>query len=411
MKKTKITTQAKILSDQLVAWRREFHKHPELGFQEHQTAAKVADEMQHLGYRVRKGVGRTGVVAEMGQGHPVVAIRADMDALPLQETNVVPYASEVPGVMHACGHDAHTAIALGTASLLAQNTHPGTVRFLFQPAEEVADEDGISGARRMIEDGAMEGVDATLALHVDSSVPVGEIRVSDGPSSAGVDTFYARIIGRGGHGAAPHKVVDPIHIAGHVILLLNGIVSRRLHPIEPAVVSLGSIHGGQATNVIPESVTLSGTIRYMNFDIQQQIHSEIERALSIAQTLGGDYKLNIEIGYPPMYNDGQVVRLIEKAARKILGEKHVKPPKEDMGAEDFGFFSKLAPGAMFMLGCRIERDERKHHSPRFDIDEACLPVGAAVMTEAALMLLKQGKAKSSASKSAPDVLVGVFTGE
>jgi len=391
MKKTKITTQAQEITNQLISWRREFHKHPELGFQELRTAARVAEEIACLGYRVQKGVGRTGVVAEKGEGHPIVVIRADMDALPLQEANIVPYVSEEPGVMHACGHDAHTAIALGTASLLAQNEHPGTVRFLFQPAEEVADEEGLSGAQRMIEDGAMDGADATLALHVDSSVPVGEIRVSDGPSSAGVDTFYAKIIGRGGHGAAPHKVVDPIHIAGHVILLLNGIVSRRLHPIEPAVVSLGSIHGGQATNVIPESVTLSGTIRYMNPEVQRQIHIEIERALSIAQSLGGDYKLNIEIGYPPMYNDGQVVRLIEKAARRILGEKHVKAPKGDMGAEDFGFFSNLAPGAMFMLGCRIERDERKHHSPRFDIDEGCLPVGAAVMTETALMLLKQEK--------------------
>jgi amidohydrolase len=391
MKKTKITTQAQEITNQLISWRREFHKHPELGFHELRTAARVAEEIERLGYRVRNGVGRTGVVAEKGDGHPIVVIRADMDALPLQEANNVPYASEEPGVMHACGHDAHTAIALGTARLLTQNEYPGTVRFLFQPAEEVADEDGLSGAARMIEDGAMDGVDATLALHVDSSVPVGEIRVSDGPSSAGVDTFYAKIIGRGGHGAAPHKVVDPIHIAGHVILLLNGIVSRRLHPIEPAVVSLGSIHGGQATNVIPESVTLSGTIRYMNPEVQKQIHVEIERALSIAQSLGGDYELNIEIGYPPMYNDGQVVHLIEKAARRILGEKHVKAPKGDMGAEDFGFFSNLAPGAMFMLGCRIERDERKHHSPRFDIDEACLPVGAAVMTEAALMLLKQDK--------------------
>ncbi len=391
MKKSKLSTQAYEMTDQLVAWRREFHQHPELGFQEFRTAARVAEVLERLGYRVQKGVGKTGVVAEIGQGHPIVAIRADMDALPLQETNAVPYASTVSGIMHACGHDAHTAIALGTASMLAQSEHPGSVRFLFQPAEEVADEEGLSGAPRMLEDGAMNEVDATLALHVDSSVPVGEIRVSDGPSSAGVDSFYAKIIGRGGHGAAPHKVVDPIHIAGHVILLLNGIVSRRLHPIEPAVVSLGSIHGGQATNVIPESVTLSGTIRYMKPEIQGQIHSEIERALSIAKTLGGDYRLNIEIGYPPMYNDGQIVHLIEKAGRKLLGEKHVKVPKGDMGAEDFGFFSNLAPGAMFMLGCRIERDERKHHSPRFDIDEGCLPVGVAVMSEAALMLLKQEK--------------------
>lgn len=196
-----------------------------------------------LGYRVRTGVGRTGVVAERGQGHPVVAIRADMDALPIQEANNVPYASQVPGVMHACGHDAHTAIALGVATLLAQEALLGTVRFLFQPAEEVGDVEGISGAPRMVEDGAMEGVETVLALHVDSSVPAGDIALEAGAPSAGVDTFYATVIGQGGHGAMPHKVVDPIYIAGHVILALHRIVSRRLDPLDPAVVSIGTVEG------------------------------------------------------------------------------------------------------------------------------------------------------------------------
>ena len=377
------------IEEQLVAWRRECHAHPELGFQETHTAARVAAMMESLGYRVRPGVGRTGVVAERGQDHPIVAIRADMDALPLQEANDVPYASQVPGVMHACGHDAHTAIALGVATLLAQETFPGTARFLFQPAEEVGDEEGISGAPRMVEDGAMEGVDVVLALHVDPSVTVGDITVGAGPTSAGADTFYATVTGRGGHGAYPHEVVDPIYIAGHVILALHGVVSRRLHPFDPAVISIGSIHGGQTDNVIPDQVEMSGTIRYMEPEVQKQIHAEIERALGVAKALGGNYTLRIEPGGSPMVNDEEVVDLIREVATDLLGAEHILPHRKEMGAEDFGAFSALAPGAMFMLGCRIEGDERKGHSPRFDIDERCLPVGAAILAEAVLRLLRK----------------------
>lgn len=380
--------RAQSIHDHLVAWRRDFHANPELGFQEERTSARVAAILKSMGYRVRTGVGRTGVVAELGDGPPVIAIRADMDALPILEANDVPYASQIPGLMHACGHDAHTAIALGVAEILSAETFPGAIRFLFQPAEEVADVEGISGAPRMVEAGAVEGVDIVLALHVDASLPVGDITIDAGPSSAGVDTFYATIIGRGGHGAAPHKVVDPIHIAGHVILAFHGIVSRRLHPYEPAVVSIGSIHGGEADNVIPDRVELSGTIRYMAANVQKQIHAEIERALEVARALGGDYDLRIEIGYPPMYNDASAVSLIKENAVDLLGAGHVKTPKREMGAEDFGFFSDLAPGAMFMLGCRIDGDERKHHSPRFDIDERCLPVGAAVLSQTVLRFLR-----------------------
>jgi amidohydrolase len=377
------------IADQLVGWRREFHMRPELGFQETRTTARVVKELESLGYRVHTGVGRTGVVGELGQGHPIVAIRADMDALPIQEANDVPYASQVPGVMHACGHDSHTAIALGVATLLAQETFPGTVRFLFQPAEEVDDDEGVSGAPRMVEDGAMEGVDTVLALHVDSSVPVGNITIETGPASAGVDTFYATIIGQGGHGAMPHKVVDPIYIAGHVILALHGIVSRRLHPCDRAVVSIGSIHGGQADNVIPTEVQIVGTIRFMRAKVQKKIHVEMERALEITQALGGDYALKIETGCPPMVNDADVADLVRQVATDLLGAKHIQSAKEEMGAEDFGAFSELAPGAMFMLGCRIEGDERKAHHPRFDIDERCLPMGAAILAEAALRSLRQ----------------------
>ncbi|RLC74789.1 MAG: amidohydrolase [Chloroflexi bacterium] len=382
---------AQKIKEQLTVWRREFHAHPELGFQETRTSARVAEILTPLGYRVRTGVGRTGVAAERGEGHPIIAIRADMDALPIQETNDVDYASQVPGVMHACGHDCHVAIALGVATLLSEEQFPGTVRFLFQPAEEVGDDEGISGAPRMVEDDAMEDVDAVLALHVDAALPVGDIIVGAGPVSAGVDTFYATVIGQGGHGAMPHEVVDPIYIAGHVILALHGIVSRRLHPAAPAVVSIGSIHGGQAENVIPESVKMSGTIRFMELEVREQIHAEIERALKMAQTLGGDYTLHIELGDMPLLNDAEVVDLIRDVAVELLdGEEHVRPNKPEMGAEDFGVFTDLAPGAMFMLGCRIEGDERKHHNPRFDVDERCLPIGAAILAEAALRLLRRG---------------------
>jgi amidohydrolase len=379
--------RAREIEDQLVAWRREFHTHPELGFGEVRTAARVAEVLGDLGYRVRTGVGRTGVMAERGQGHPTVAIRADMDALPIQEANDVSYASRVPGAMHACGHDAHVAIALGVATLLGRETFPGTVRFLFQPAEEVGDDEGVSGAPRMVQDGAMEEVDVVLALHVAPDLAVEDIVVDVGAISAGVDSFFVTIFGKGGHGAMPHEVVDPVFIAAHVVLALHGIVSRRLHPLDPAVVSIGSIHGGAAENVIPERVDMSGTIRFMEVEVQKRIHAEIERALEIARTLGGDYSLRIEHGGRAMVNDERIVDLVREVAADLLGDDHVQSRRPEMGAEDFGAFSELAPGAMFSLGCLIEGDVRKLHSASFDLDERCLPVGAAILAETALHLL------------------------
>ncbi|RLC99038.1 MAG: amidohydrolase, partial [Chloroflexota bacterium] len=262
--------KAKALQSQMVTWRRDIHMHPELGFEEQRTSALIAEIMNGLGYRVRTGVGKTGVVAELGDGKPIVAIRADMDALPIQEANQVPYKSKNDGVMHACGHDAHVAIAMGIAKLLTDEEFSGTVRFLFQPSEET-DDGEFSGAPRMIEDGAMEDVDNVLALHVDASTPTGEIEVATEFASAGVDTLYATIIGQGGHGSAPHEVIDPIFISGYVILALHGIVSRKLKPSDPAVISIGSIHGGVADNVIPVEVELLGTIRYFTADVQEKL--------------------------------------------------------------------------------------------------------------------------------------------
>ncbi len=298
--------------------------------------------------------------------------------------------SQVPDVLHACGHDAHVSIALGVATLLAAESFPGTARFLFQPSEEREDEEGISGAPRMIEDGAMEGVDAVLALHVGASIPVGDIFLDAGPASAGVDTLYLTLLGRGGHGARPQETIDPVYISAHVILALNAIVSRRVAPFDQAVISIGSIHGGQVDNVIPDRVEMTATIRYREKEVQQQLHAEIERALGVAQALGGDYEYRIAIGYPPMNNDAKMVNLLRAVAADLLGMEHIQTPKPQMGAEDFGFFSDLAPGAMFMLGCQIEGDGRQHHNPRFDIDERCLPIGAAILAEAALRFLTRG---------------------
>jgi amidohydrolase len=379
--------KALAMQEQLIAWRRDFHRHPELGFQETRTSQRAAEILEGIGCRVRRGVGRTGVIGELGQGLPVVAIRADMDALPILEANGAPYASEIPGLMHACGHDAHTSMALGAAALLAKEQFPGRVRILIQPSEEVNDSEGLSGAPRMIADGAMQDVSMIIAAHVDPDIPVGKICNVSGPASGGVDSFYATIFGKGTHGAWPQAGVDPIFIAGHVILAMNGIVSRRLDPFAPAVISIGTIHGGQAENAIPDRVELTGTTRFMAKSVQEQIHTELRKALEVSCALGGDYELKIVVGTPPMWNDAAVVERIQQAAWRLLGPDCQVPAVDSLGAEDFGCFSEVAPGAMFSLGCRIEGSERLLHNPHFDLDEGCLAVGAAIFAETVLNYL------------------------
>jgi amidohydrolase len=380
------------IQNKLVAYRHEFHKFPEVGFTEVRTSTKVTEVLMNLGCRVRKNVGKTGVVGELGRGLPIVAIRADMDALPLQENNQMEYTSQIPGIMHACGHDAHTAILLGVAELLAKDANlPGTVRFLFQPSEEKADSEGYSGAQRMAQDGAMGGgVGMALALHVSAHIPVGQISVESGPASGGVDSFRASILGSGGHGSRPQETVDPIYLAAHVLLALHGIVSRRLNPFDPAVISIGSIHGGNADNVIPNQVDIAGTIRFMETAVQEQLHAEIKKAFEVARVLGGDYKLQFEAGGMPMINDARVVHLIQQVATDLIGSENIVPPQPGLGAEDFGVFSALAPGAMFSLGCKYEGDEREHHNSRFDVNDECLPYGVAILAETALRYIRSG---------------------
>jgi amidohydrolase len=386
--------QSHALFEDLVHWRRDFHMHPELGFDVHRTAGIVADELEKMGYRVRRGVGRTGVVADFGDAGPTIAIRADMDALPILEARDREYVSQVDGKMHGCGHDAHTSMALGAAALLARENFPGRVRFLFQPSEEVADSEGISGAPRMVQDGALEGVDMVIAQHVDPHSPVGTIAISAGVSGGGVSSWYGAVLGVGGHGAHPDKAIDPFFLLGQVIAGLNAIVSRRMNPFEPAVVSIGQIHGGFTENVIPERVELTGTMRFTSDPVRQKLEEEIQRAFEVTRVLGGNYELRFEFGCPPIINHESASQLIKATAGDMLGAANVHAITPTLGAEDFGSFIENIPGAMFTLGTRLEGDERALHHPRFDIDERALPVGTAVLVATALRYLRSTQPES-----------------
>lgn len=381
--------QANAISEELIEWRRDFHMHPEIAFDLHRTAGIVANELEKMGYRVKRGVGKTGVVAEIGEGGKLVAIRADMDALPIFEQNETDYVSQNEGKMHACGHDSHTAMALGAAQILAKEKLPGRVRFLFQPCEETADEEGKSGAQRMYAEGAVEGVDYVIAQHVDPTHPVGTITINEGPSGGGVTSWKATIYGKGGHGAYPHVSNDPFVMLAHVIMGINSVISRRLDPFEPAVISIGAVNGGFAENVIPDKVELMGTIRFTSLDIEKQIRVELTRIFEIVKTLGGDYKLEFLFGGMPIINDKFVADTIASVGRDLLGEGSVLPMVKSLGAEDFPEFLRDAPGAMYMLGTKIEgRPVYELHHPKFDLDERALPIGTAVLAETALRFLR-----------------------
>lgn len=377
--------QAQALRQRLVELRRTIHQHPELGFQEVETAKLVAETLESLGLRVDTGVGKTGVIGHLGQEGPMVAIRADMDALPIHEQNDVPYASRVPGVMHACGHDAHVAMALGAATLLSETELPGQVRFLFQPSEESADAEGKSGAVRLVEDGAMRDVDAVVALHVEARLETGQVKVGAGPICAASDAFEATITGKGCHGAFPHLGVDPIFISAQVISAIQGIVARRVDPTQPSVVTVGSIHGGTAGNVVPSQVVLEGTIRSLDDSVRREMAQELERALEVSRALGGDFRLEISEGYPVLANDEDIAQFIRDVATELLGADSVHTELPEMGAEDFSILVSQAPGALFSLGVKHRGtvEARRLHNPDFDIDEDALPVGAAILAETA----------------------------
>ncbi len=387
---TNFLEKAQEIEQNIIAWRREIHQNPELGFEELQTANLVAKTLNDMGVEAEVGVGRTGVVARIGDGNGrKIGIRADMDALPIHEAVDLDFKSQVDGKMHACGHDAHTAMLLGVAQILHDMPDlSGEIRLLFQPSEEKWDDDGISGATAMIDDQALEELDHVIALHVDSTLPVGEIKVGDGYVLAAVDTFDATIFGEGTHGASPHMGVDPIWIQAQVISAIQGVRARQTDPTSASVITIGAIHAGVAPNVIPDKVEIRGTIRSFDEEIREQLHSGLKQCFEISKALGGDYELSISRGYPALYNDAGVAGLLRDISAQYLGREnaHVAVPK--MGAEDFSYMTQKAPGAMLFLGAKYDEVHRPHHSPIFAISEDSFKYGTAILAETAVRLMQ-----------------------
>ena len=388
--------EAESLRDELVAIRRDLHMHPELGFQEFRTATMVAEKLGGLGYEVQTGVGQTGVVGLLQGGQPgdkVVLLRFDMDALPIHEENDVPYRSQTPGVMHACGHDAHVAVGIGVATLLARHKDsvPGTIKLMFQPAEE-----SLGGAMSMIKDGVLEGpkVDYALGLHVSSTHPLGTAAVRSGALLAASDRLEITVRGRGGHGAHPDQTVDAVLVAAQLIVALQTIVARSVNPLEPGVVTVGAIHAGKAGNVIAETAELRGTVRSFSQEVRKLLHRRIhEVAAGVAASFGATIDVTIVLGVDPTINAPRPTAVMHRAVAAVLGEEQINTTYQTTGGEDFSAVLERVPGNFFMLGAR--NDERglnfPHHNPRFDIDEACLPQGVAILCDAAMRVL-QGEA-------------------
>jgi len=372
----------------VIADRRHLHEHPELGFQEVETARFVADRLRALGVEdIRTGIAQTGATAlirgRQGPGKTVL-VRADMDALPIEEENEVDYRSKQAGVMHACGHDAHTAMLLGVGRLLMErrDRFAGTVKLLFQPAEE-----GPGGAKPMIEAGVLNDppVDAVLGMHMAQEAPLGVIALRAGPAMAASDGFTLVIHGKGGHGARPQSTIDPIAVGAQIVVALQTIVSREVDPTESAVVTVGAFRAGEAANVIPDTAELRATVRSFSPDVRQQLARRIEEVVrGIAGAMRAEVDFQYRFGYPPTVNDPVMTDLVRAAATELIGAERVVESPQMMGAEDFSYFLEQRPGCFFYVGSRNE--ERGliwgHHHPRFDIDEEALGVGIATMTAA-----------------------------
>ncbi|MCB0228898.1 MAG: amidohydrolase [Anaerolineae bacterium] len=389
-----LAVAAQEMMGQLVAWRRDLHRHPELAFQEHRTAGLVAGSLAQLGLEVQTGVGQTGVVGilEGARPGPTVLLRFDMDALPINEETGLTYKSEVAGKMHACGHDAHTAIGLGVATLLAsrQDDLPGRVKFMFQPAEEIA-----GGARAMIADGVLETPvpDAAFGLHVWSMTAVGQAVVKGGPLWASADKFDVEITGRGAHGALPHQGVDAIVVAAHAITQLQTVVSRSIDPLEPAVLSIGEISGGSAFNVIAERVMFSGTLRTFDQAVRELIIQRMHKVFGgVCAAFGASYALDISFHAPPLVNDPDAAEHVRRIAAEILGADAVADGPMLTVAEDMAEILNRVPGCFFVLGAMPDRNglpAEPHHSPRFEIDEQVMPLGVAILAGVAEEYLRR----------------------
>ncbi len=381
------------LKDRVIRVRRDIHKHPELSGQEEHTKYLVKGILEIEGYEIKEFENHNGLVADLvvDRSKPFVAIRADMDALPIQERTGKPYASEVPGVMHACGHDAHTAIAVGAAIAMTQvkDSLPVNVRFIFQPSEEVNE----GGASQMIEDGALEGVKAIFGLHVYPYLMTGQIGYKYGVMMASADTFEIEIFGKSAHGARPHEGVDAILVSSLVVNSLNHIISRRIDPLHPAVISLGTVEGGTAPNVICDHVRLTGTVRTVNEKVRKNIPAMMEDAIKgNCHCMGAKYKFHYDFGNPELINTDWAVDIIVQEARKIVGEENVIDLKDPvMGGEDFSRYLQLVPGAFFRLGvCNPKKNTCvSQHNPKFDIDEDALPIGMKVLAASAIEAMEK----------------------
>lgn len=365
---------------QVTEWRRHLHRFPELSFQEQETAAFVADRLKEMGYEPRTGVGGVySVVAvlEGGKPGPTIALRADMDALPIQEEADVEFASTRPGKMHACGHDAHTAILLGAARALRQvRTHvAGRIVFLFQPAEELPP----GGAKAMVEAGVLDGVDAVFGVHVSNPVLTGQLGFRPGPVNANSDSFKVTLYGKGGHAAGPHNTVDPIVMLGAAISAVQSIHSRNLNPIDQAVLTIGWVRGGDANNIIPEKVEFGGTIRTFDTKVQTMIHARLKTVMEgVAAAFGGRAEVESSYGYPVLNNDAAMTELARSVAAMVIGQENIVSPPAGLGGEDFAYYAQARPACFARLGTGTPATlTLPAHNPRFVIQEDSFKVGVA----------------------------------
>ncbi|MEX2541038.1 MAG: amidohydrolase [Trueperaceae bacterium] len=391
------------LYPEMVEIRRDLHMNPELSFEEVRTPHLVAERLEGLGLEVRTGVGGRGVVGLLRGGRPgrTIALRADFDALPIQEENDLPFASLVPGVMHACGHDIHTAGLLGVATVLSEVREqlPGNVVFIHQFAEEVTP----GGARSMVEDGCLDGVDAIYGSHVLSTLPFGQVGVCAGAAMAAVDTFDLTIFGRGGHGASPHMTTDPIVVASQLVMNLQQIVSRHVDPLEPAVVTVGSLHAGTVHNVIADTAHLKGTVRTYSSEVRADIEQAVRRIVAATCDLAGARaELSYRPGYPAVFNHPEETATVERLARDLFEDDAVVQVEPVMGGEDFAYYLEKVPGTFFFVGGGNEElgMTYPHHNPRFDVDERSMLVAGRVFLAGVLDFLDASDSKTQLAEAA-----------
>ena len=378
------------VKEDVIRWRRHLHQNPELSFEEKKTSQFVYETLQSFGGLELSRPTKTSVLARLIGTHPgpILALRADMDALPIVEENTFEFASNTPGKMHACGHDGHTAMLLGTAKILTKfkDFIHGEVRFIFQHAEELFP----GGAQQMVDAGVMEGVESVIGIHLWSPIPVGKIAIRSGPFMAGPDTFYITIRGKGGHAAQPNLTVDPVVIAAQVVTNLQHIVSRNIDPLDPVVLSVTQFHAGTAHNIIPEVVELNGTVRSFKAELRTEVPRLMEQIVKgVTEAHGATYEFKYEQGYRPVINDDAVTKKVRAVLLETFGEDVVIEGEQHMGGEDFSAYQQAAPGTFFNVGAgNVEKGiVHPHHHPKFTIDEDSLPMGVKAFVSIVLKTL------------------------